>query len=118
MRWVGFIHLCNHSYCFHHTCIYIKTSFTDESPVTSPNHRDSMASEDSYSSIISPVPGIGLWESDVTEIDLPKGKEGLGFSILDFAVSYVYVHVYMHVHVCTCMYIDGWMDGLLLYNEY
>ena len=43
---------------------------------------------DSSLSVLSPVPGTGFWEQDVTRIQLHKGDEGLGFSILDFAVSY------------------------------
>lgn len=35
----------------------------------------------------SPVPGSTSWESDLSEIELVKGTEGLGFSLLDFAVS-------------------------------
>lgn len=42
---------------------------------------------DSSASMLSPVPGSGLWESEVVEIDLEKGSHGLGFSLLDFAVS-------------------------------
>ena len=49
---------------------------------------DSMPGSDSSSGVLSPVPGSKLWEPDVTVIDLLKGEEGLGFSILDFAVSW------------------------------
>lgn len=38
------------------------------------------------STMLSPVPGSGMWESEVTVIDLEKGPHGLGFSLLDFAV--------------------------------
>ena len=38
------------------------------------------------STMLSPVPGSGMWESEVTVIDLEKGSHGLGFSLLDFAV--------------------------------
>ena len=48
---------------------------------------DSMQGSDSGSSVLSPVPGSKLWEPDITVIDLLKGEDGLGFSILDFAVS-------------------------------
>ena len=48
---------------------------------------DSMQGSDSSTSVLSPVPGSTLWEADLNEIDLVKGEEGLGFSILDFAVS-------------------------------
>lgn len=48
---------------------------------------DSMHGSDSSSGVLSPVPGSKLWEPDVTMIDLLKGEDGLGFSILDFAVS-------------------------------
>ena len=43
---------------------------------------------DSDSSLLSPVPGPTLWESEMSVVELVKGNEGLGFSILDFAVSY------------------------------
>ena len=46
-----------------------------------------MASEDSSTSVLSPVPG-SVWETEATEIELVKGVDGLGFSILDFAVSF------------------------------
>ena len=49
---------------------------------------DSMQGSDSSSGVLSPVPGSKLWEPDVTVIDLLKGEDGLGFSILDFAVSW------------------------------
>ena len=49
--------------------------------------RDSFAT-DSSASALSPVPGTGFWESEISEIDLEKGGEGLGFSILDFTVSF------------------------------
>ena len=52
-----------------------------------PNQRDSVASDDSSAGILSPVPGSGLWEIDAIEVELQRGNEGLGFSILDFAVS-------------------------------
>lgn len=55
---------------------------SDES--SEPNNRGSMASEESSTSALSPVPG-SVWENEITEIDLIKEKEGLGFSILDFA---------------------------------
>lgn len=42
---------------------------------------------ESSTSMLSPVPGSGMWESEVTVIDLEKGSHGLGFSLLDFAVS-------------------------------
>ena len=42
---------------------------------------------DSSLSVLSPVPGTGFWEQDIATIQLHKGDEGLGFSILDFAVS-------------------------------
>ena len=43
---------------------------------------------DSSLSVLSPVPGTGFWEPDVAQVTLLKGEEeGLGFSILDFAVS-------------------------------
>ena len=60
--------------------------------VTSP---DSMQDEsDSSTSVLSPVPGSTLWESYLSEIDLEKGVEGLGFSILDFQVQCpIFVHV-------------------------
>ena len=46
-----------------------------------------MASEESSTSTaLSPVPG-SAWENSVTVIKLIKGREGLGFSILNFAVS-------------------------------
>ena len=51
---------------------------------------DSMQGSDSSSGVLSPVPGSKLWEPDVTVIDLLKGEDGLGFSILDFAVSSIY----------------------------
>lgn len=44
---------------------------------------------DSSMGVLSPVPGTGFWEPDITEITLHKGEEGLGFSILDFAVSWI-----------------------------
>ena len=52
-----------------------------------PNQRDSVASEGSSGGILSPVPGSGLWESEGIEVELQRGGEGLGFCILDFAVS-------------------------------
>ena len=55
-----------------------------EHPVQSP---DSMQESDSSASVLSPVPGSTIWEAEINEIDLVKGEEGLGFSILDFAVS-------------------------------
>ena len=36
--------------------------------------------------ILSPVPGWISWDLEVSEIELVKGKEGLGFSLLDFSV--------------------------------
>lgn len=42
---------------------------------------------DSSMGVLSPVPGTGFWEPDITQVVLHKGEEGLGFSILDFAVS-------------------------------
>ncbi len=42
---------------------------------------------DSDSSLLSPVPGSTLWEDELSEVILEKGNQGLGFSILDFAVS-------------------------------
>ena len=48
---------------------------------------DSLQESDSSGSVLSPVPGSTIWEADINEIDLLKGEEGLGFSILDFAVS-------------------------------
>ena len=41
---------------------------------------------DSSPSVLSPVPGSTSWESELSEIELYKGPEGLGFSILDFPV--------------------------------
>lgn len=41
---------------------------------------------DSSVGVLSPVPGSTRWESDLSEIELVKGSEGLGFSLLDFAV--------------------------------
>ena len=55
-----------------------------ERPVQSP---DSMQESDSSISVLSPVPGSTIWEAVIDEIDLVKGEEGLGFSILDFVVS-------------------------------
>ena len=55
---------------------------------SSDSNRDSFCT-DSSTGILSPVPGSGLWESEITEIELPKGDKGLGFSILDFAVSLI-----------------------------
>ena len=40
----------------------------------------------SSAGVLSPVPGSTSWELDMSEIELLKGKEGLGFSLLDFAV--------------------------------
>ena len=48
---------------------------------------DSMQESDSSGSVLSPVPGSTMWESDIHDIDLLKEEGGLGFSILDFAVS-------------------------------
>lgn len=42
---------------------------------------------DSSLGVLSPVPGTGFWEPDLAQVALLKGEEGLGFSILDFAVS-------------------------------
>ena len=56
--------------------------------------RDSFAT-DSSTSALSPVPGSGFWESEISEIDLEKGEEGLGFSILDFTVS-LFVSIQAH----------------------
>lgn len=42
---------------------------------------------DSSAGMLSPVPGSTSWESELSEILLVKGTEGLGFSLLDFAVS-------------------------------
>lgn len=42
---------------------------------------------DSSTGVLSPVPGTGFWEPDISLVTLHKGEEGLGFSILDFAVS-------------------------------
>ncbi len=42
---------------------------------------------DSDSSLLSPVPGSTLWEDEESVVVLDKGSQGLGFSILDFAVS-------------------------------
>ena len=50
------------------------------------SQRDSVAS-DSSGSVLSPVPGPGLWETEITKIDFVKGPQGLGFSVLDYAVS-------------------------------
>ncbi len=36
--------------------------------------------------VLSPIPGSTSWESDLSEIELFKGEEGLGFSLLDFDV--------------------------------
>lgn len=64
------------------------SSDEDSTDITPPNRiRDSMASEDSTTSALSPVPG-SVWETEVSEVQLVKGEHGLGFSILDFAVSY------------------------------
>ena len=58
---------------------------------------DSIQGSDSSSGVLSPVPGSKLWEPDVTMIDFLKGEEGLGFSILDFAVSWrVQCTIYNH----------------------
>lgn len=57
-----------------------------EEPLPS-NKRDSVASEDSSAGVLSPVPGSGLWDNEIIEVELHREKEGLGFSILDFAVS-------------------------------
>ena len=46
------------------------------------NHPES----DSSVGMLSPVPGSTSWESNLAEIELVKGNEGLGFSLLDFAV--------------------------------
>ena len=48
---------------------------------------DSVQESDSTISDLSPVPGSALWEADIDEIDLVKGEEGFGFTILDYAVS-------------------------------
>ena len=61
-------------------------------------HRDSMASEDGSAEVLSPVPGSGLWENEVVEVELPRGDEGLGFSILDFSVSTQLCTEHVHVH--------------------
>ena len=45
------------------------------------------AGSDGSVGMMSPVPGSTSWESDLSEIELVKGAEGLGFSLLDFAVS-------------------------------
>lgn len=45
------------------------------------------AGSDGSVGMLSPVPGSTSWESDLSEIELVKGAEGLGFSLLDFAVS-------------------------------
>ena len=42
---------------------------------------------DSSLDVLSPVPGTGFWDPDIALVSLHKGEEGLGFSILDFAVS-------------------------------
>ena len=64
-------------------------SSDEESTTVASNNRDSMASEDSTTSILSPLPG-AVWENEVTEIELVKGDNGLGFSVLeDYAVSLV-----------------------------
>ena len=42
---------------------------------------------DSSLDALSPVPGTGFWDPDISLVSLHKGEEGLGFSILDFAVS-------------------------------
>ena len=46
---------------------------------------------DSSMGMLSPVPGSTSWEVDLAEVELVKGNEGLGFSLLDFAVSWGYV---------------------------
>jgi len=64
------------------------TNFLPPLHIQSPDSaHESFATDatDSSASILSPVPGSGFWESEVSEIDLVKGDEGLGFSILDFA---------------------------------
>ena len=61
----------------------------EEKPLPS-NQRDSIASEDSSACVLSPVPGSGLWESGVVDVELQRGNDGLGFSILDFAVSFFF----------------------------
>ncbi len=52
---------------------------------------------DSDSSLLSPVPGSTLWEDELSEVVLEKGNQGLGFSILDFAVSCLVVHVHVSI---------------------
>lgn len=50
-------------------------------------HHLNIPESDSSVGILSPVPGSTSWESNLSEIELVKGNEGLGFSLLDFAVS-------------------------------
>ncbi len=63
-------------------------NFTDGREIlTSPGDSDHPQGTASVNEVLSPVPGSTSWESDLSEIDLIKGQEGLGFSLLDFAVS-------------------------------
>ena len=71
------------------------------------NNRDSLASEESSTSTaLSPVPG-SAWETNVTSIKLIKGREGLGFSILNFSVSLHGDTLYDCTCTCTlyCIYV-------------
>ena len=43
--------------------------------------------------MLSPVPGSTSWETELSEIELVKGSQGLGFSLLDFAVSVKYMQL-------------------------
>ncbi len=56
-------------------------------PQSPESPRDSYGTDSSVTAL-SPVPGSGLWDSEVSEVELMKGMEGLGFSILDFSVSH------------------------------
>lgn len=66
------------------------TSYRSSSPISGLD--DTLASPDSIldsdSSLLSPVPGSTLWEDEESVVVLNKGGQGLGFSILDFAVSW------------------------------
>ena len=48
---------------------------------------DLQQGSESSGGMLSPVPGSTSWEPDLSEIELVKSQEGLGFSLLDFAVS-------------------------------
>ena len=67
----------------------------DRDDIQSPDSGEQHGSDSSVG-MLSPMPGSTSWESDLSEIGLMKGQEGLGFSLLDFAVSCtVCVHVYV-----------------------